>query len=198
MACARMVKEGGGEYVIVALVFTLSPIHDDAHYIERARQLAACPFIDALYIKDPGRPAQDLAGANPDSGHQGGDGRQASGTAFPLHHRARRTHLYGRARPRCVGAAVCLRARPPTVPRTRIPRAWSRIFGRSGIAWPSTTRRWPGSISTSRSWRRRKDCRSARRRRSMPATCSISCRAAWWARRAASSPRRGSRTSREP
>jgi oxaloacetate decarboxylase alpha subunit len=54
MACARMVKEGGGEYVIVALVFTLSPIHDDAHYVERARMLAACPFIDALYIKDPG------------------------------------------------------------------------------------------------------------------------------------------------
>jgi len=54
MACARMVKQGGGEYVIVALVFTLSPIHDDAHYVERARMLAACPFIDALYIKDPG------------------------------------------------------------------------------------------------------------------------------------------------
>jgi oxaloacetate decarboxylase alpha subunit len=54
MACARMVKQGGGEYVIVALVFTLSPIHDDAHYVERARTLAACPSIDALYIKDPG------------------------------------------------------------------------------------------------------------------------------------------------
>ena len=54
IACARIVKEGGGEYVIVALVFTLSPIHDDAHYVERARTLALCPFIDALYIKDPG------------------------------------------------------------------------------------------------------------------------------------------------
>ena len=54
MACARMVKEGGGGTVIVALVFTLSPIHDDAHYVERARALAACPYIDALYIKDPG------------------------------------------------------------------------------------------------------------------------------------------------
>ncbi len=54
IACARMVKQGGGDYVIVALVFTLSPIHDDAHYIERARKLAACAFVDALYIKDPG------------------------------------------------------------------------------------------------------------------------------------------------
>lgn len=54
MACARMVKQGGGEQVIAALVYTLSPIHDDAYYISRARLLAACPDIDALYIKDPG------------------------------------------------------------------------------------------------------------------------------------------------
>ncbi len=54
IACARMVKQGGGEYVIAALVFTLSPIHDDAHYIERARRLAGCADIDALYVKDPG------------------------------------------------------------------------------------------------------------------------------------------------
>ena len=54
IACARMVKHGGGEYVIAALVFTLSPVHDDAHYAERARKLAACADIDAIYIKDPG------------------------------------------------------------------------------------------------------------------------------------------------
>jgi oxaloacetate decarboxylase alpha subunit len=54
VACARMVKQGGGEYVIAALVFTLSPIHDDAYYAERARKLATSPDIDALYIKDPG------------------------------------------------------------------------------------------------------------------------------------------------
>jgi len=54
IACARMVKQGGGEYVIAALVFTLSPVHDDAHYAERARRLAACPDIDAIYVKDPG------------------------------------------------------------------------------------------------------------------------------------------------
>ncbi|HEV7715247.1 MAG TPA: hypothetical protein VGO53_06615, partial [Steroidobacteraceae bacterium] len=54
IACARMVKHGGGEYVIAALVFTLSPVHDDAHYAVAARKLAACADIDALYIKDPG------------------------------------------------------------------------------------------------------------------------------------------------
>ena len=51
---ARLVKQAGGEYVIAALVFTLSPIHDDAHYAACARTLAASPDVDALYIKDPG------------------------------------------------------------------------------------------------------------------------------------------------
>src|ERR1700749_5076442 len=54
VACARMVKQGGGEYVIPALVFPLSPVHDDAHYAAAARKLSACPDIDAIYIKDPG------------------------------------------------------------------------------------------------------------------------------------------------
>ena len=54
VACACMIKAAGGEYVIGALVFTLSPIHDDAHYVARARTLAASPHVDAVYIKDPG------------------------------------------------------------------------------------------------------------------------------------------------
>jgi oxaloacetate decarboxylase alpha subunit len=54
IACARMVKKVGGEFVIAALVYSLSPIHDDAHYVENARRLAACADVDALYIKDPG------------------------------------------------------------------------------------------------------------------------------------------------
>jgi oxaloacetate decarboxylase alpha subunit len=54
VANARLAKQAGGEYVIAALVFTLSPIHDDAHYAQAARTLAASADIDALYIKDPG------------------------------------------------------------------------------------------------------------------------------------------------
>jgi oxaloacetate decarboxylase (Na+ extruding) subunit alpha len=54
LASARAVKAAGGEYVVAALVFTLSPIHNDAHYVEWARKLAASPDIDALYVKDPG------------------------------------------------------------------------------------------------------------------------------------------------
>jgi oxaloacetate decarboxylase alpha subunit len=51
---ARLVKRAGGEQVVGALVFSISPIHDDAHYAEAARIMAASKDIDALYIKDPG------------------------------------------------------------------------------------------------------------------------------------------------
>jgi oxaloacetate decarboxylase (Na+ extruding) subunit alpha len=54
IACARTVKRVGGEQVIAALVFSISPIHDDAHYVRNAARLAACPDVDALYVKDPG------------------------------------------------------------------------------------------------------------------------------------------------
>jgi oxaloacetate decarboxylase alpha subunit len=51
---ARLVKRAGGEQVVGALVFTISPIHDDAHYAAAARLMAQSPDIDSLYIKDPG------------------------------------------------------------------------------------------------------------------------------------------------
>jgi len=51
---AKLVKRSGGEQVIGALVYSISPIHDDAHYAEAARTMAASPDIEALYIKDPG------------------------------------------------------------------------------------------------------------------------------------------------
>ena len=54
VTCAKMIKAVGGESVVGALVFTLSPIHDDAHYVARARTLAESPYVNALYIKDPG------------------------------------------------------------------------------------------------------------------------------------------------
>ncbi|HKD21648.1 MAG TPA: hypothetical protein VKB71_06525 [Rhizomicrobium sp.] len=54
LAGARMAKAGGADYVVAALVYTISPIHDDAHYAACARALAASDDVDALYIKDPG------------------------------------------------------------------------------------------------------------------------------------------------
>lgn len=51
---ASMIKRDGAAYIVGALVFTISPIHDDAHYADAARRMAASPHIDAIYIKDPG------------------------------------------------------------------------------------------------------------------------------------------------
>ena len=51
---AKMVKRAGGDQVVGALVYSISPIHDDAHYAQAAKTMAQSPDIDALYIKDPG------------------------------------------------------------------------------------------------------------------------------------------------
>lgn len=51
---AKLVKRAGGEQVVGALVFTVSPIHDDAHYAAAARTMAASPDFDGFYIKDAG------------------------------------------------------------------------------------------------------------------------------------------------
>ncbi len=96
VACARMIKQGGGEFVIVALVFTLSPIHDDAHYVERAQARRLSGHRRALH-QGPRRPAFTTAGGDADPGNQGRDRCEAARAALPLHHRARGAHLHGRS-----------------------------------------------------------------------------------------------------
>jgi oxaloacetate decarboxylase alpha subunit len=51
---ARLAKSLGAESVVCGLVFSISPIHTDAFYAEKARELDACAAIDGLYLKDPG------------------------------------------------------------------------------------------------------------------------------------------------
>ena len=132
IACARMVKQGGGEYVIAALVYTLSPIHDDAHYVERRAQARGLPGRRCALHQGSGRPADAAARAHADSRDQGGDRRQAAGAACPLHDRARRARLHGRAGLRRRARCSARPARRPTAPRTRRPSAWSRTCARSG------------------------------------------------------------------
>jgi oxaloacetate decarboxylase alpha subunit len=50
---AGMVRRAGGEEVVGALTFSISELHDDAFYAGLAGQLAACPDIDRVYVKDP-------------------------------------------------------------------------------------------------------------------------------------------------
>lgn len=51
---ARMAKAAGIEEFVVALSFTISPVHSDEYYAQKARELAQCPDVDTLYIKDQG------------------------------------------------------------------------------------------------------------------------------------------------
>jgi oxaloacetate decarboxylase alpha subunit len=50
---ARMIRKAGGEEIVGALTYTVSEVHDDAFYAGLAEQMAACPDIDRVYIKDP-------------------------------------------------------------------------------------------------------------------------------------------------
>jgi oxaloacetate decarboxylase alpha subunit len=51
---ARMAKIVGIEDYIVALSFTISPVHTDEYYAQKARELAQSKDVDTLYIKDQG------------------------------------------------------------------------------------------------------------------------------------------------
>lgn len=51
--CHAIHKAGASE-IVGALVYTVSPIHDDAFFADMAARLAAQPFIDRVYLKDPG------------------------------------------------------------------------------------------------------------------------------------------------
>ena len=52
-SCRAIAREGGRE-IVGALVYTVSPFHDDAFFGAMASRLAAEPSIGRLYLKDPG------------------------------------------------------------------------------------------------------------------------------------------------
>jgi oxaloacetate decarboxylase alpha subunit len=51
---ARVAVEEGAEEVVVGLVYSISPLHTDAYYVERARAVATSADVDVLCLKDPG------------------------------------------------------------------------------------------------------------------------------------------------
>jgi len=54
LAMASIARRAGGCSIVAALTFTLSPLHDDAHFAEAAQKLAASGRFDRIYLKDPG------------------------------------------------------------------------------------------------------------------------------------------------
>ena len=51
---AAVAKEESAEEVMLGLVYSISPVHTDGYYAERARLVAASPHVDVLNLKDPG------------------------------------------------------------------------------------------------------------------------------------------------
>jgi oxaloacetate decarboxylase (Na+ extruding) subunit alpha len=51
---AALARKAGGDAIVAALTFTLSPQHDDAYFVNAAKKLAASKKFDRLYLKDPG------------------------------------------------------------------------------------------------------------------------------------------------
>jgi oxaloacetate decarboxylase (Na+ extruding) subunit alpha len=50
---AAMIAAAGAPEIMAALTFTVSEVHDDAFYADLAGQMARCPDIGRVYIKDP-------------------------------------------------------------------------------------------------------------------------------------------------
>lgn len=51
---AGITRKAGAAQNVAALTFTLSPLHDDAHFAEAAKKLCSTGAYDKLYLKDPG------------------------------------------------------------------------------------------------------------------------------------------------
>jgi len=51
---AEWAKQEGIAQVVAAVTFTESPVHTDESYSRNARLFSASPFVDSVYIKDPG------------------------------------------------------------------------------------------------------------------------------------------------
>ncbi len=49
----RAKKAGIGE-IVVALCYTISPVHTDEYYAQLARQVVSSPYVDTVYLKDQG------------------------------------------------------------------------------------------------------------------------------------------------
>jgi oxaloacetate decarboxylase alpha subunit len=54
LAIARTSKRAGAEEVVVGLVYSISPVHTDDYYAERARAIGHSADVDILNLKDPG------------------------------------------------------------------------------------------------------------------------------------------------
>jgi oxaloacetate decarboxylase alpha subunit len=154
IVCARMVKEGGGDYVIAALVFTLSPIHDDAYYAERARRLAASPGHRRAVHQGPGGLLSPRA-QHADPGDAAQLRREAARAAFPLARSASPSSLTWMRPIIGVSALQCARRCRGRHLESPVGANVSNLRA-LGHSVRIDDEAWPRSDATSRAWRRPK------------------------------------------
>jgi oxaloacetate decarboxylase alpha subunit len=51
---AQMAKAAGIEDFMVALGYTISPVHTDDYYAQKTQMITRCPDVDTIYLKDQG------------------------------------------------------------------------------------------------------------------------------------------------
>jgi len=51
---ARMAKEAGIDEVMIALSYSISPVHNDDFYSQKAKEVSNSPDVDLIYLKDQG------------------------------------------------------------------------------------------------------------------------------------------------
>jgi oxaloacetate decarboxylase alpha subunit len=51
---AAQAKKAGIDEFVVALCYTISPVHTDEYYAQKAREVVASPNVDTVYLKDQG------------------------------------------------------------------------------------------------------------------------------------------------
>jgi oxaloacetate decarboxylase alpha subunit len=51
---ARMAKAAGIEDFMVALGYSISPVHTDEYYVKKTQMITKCPDVDTVYLKDQG------------------------------------------------------------------------------------------------------------------------------------------------
>jgi len=176
---AAIAKRAGVEEVVIGLTYSVSPVHTDAFYAERATAMAACADVDRLYLKDPGglvsaERLHDLAplfveafAPRPVELHSHG----TIGLPQPM-------YMEGAALG--FGTLHTRSGRCRTARRTRRARRRCATSRRPASRTRSTSRRWQRCPSTSARSRSTSACRSAAHRPSTtPPTTTTRCRAAW-------------------
>jgi oxaloacetate decarboxylase alpha subunit len=51
---AGMARRAGASEIVIALTYSVSPVHDQAHFAQRVAALGTCDDADRFYLKDPG------------------------------------------------------------------------------------------------------------------------------------------------